>query len=219
MPESYDDLDAVRKIVDTLSPFEAEDQKRITRWAYEKLGLEFEITAPQHPVTSQAIPVSEIPAASAAPSPTPTTPTPNSSITNIKSFVEEKSPNNDMQFATTVAYFYAFEAPEQQTKEEIGYQDLQESCRLTGKERLAQPGQTLRNAAHNGLLDKGSAKGTYKINTVGENLVALTLPSTDGGGKPKTPRKRTRKSTSKKTTNKTPQKAVKKATQKNSRKK
>jgi len=31
MPESYDDLDAVRKIVDALSPFEAEDQKRISK--------------------------------------------------------------------------------------------------------------------------------------------------------------------------------------------
>jgi hypothetical protein len=35
-----------------------------------------------------------------------------------------------------------------------------------------------------GLLDKGLERGTYTINSVGENLVAMTLPGT-GNSQPK----------------------------------
>ena len=34
----------------------------------------------------------------------------------------------------------------------------------------------LNNAHTLGLLDRGAEKGTYSINSVGENLVAMTLP-------------------------------------------
>jgi hypothetical protein len=37
------------------------------------------------------------------------------------------------------------------------------------------------NAHHQGLLDRGE-RGKYEINAVGENLVALSLPSSQGGG-------------------------------------
>jgi len=48
---------------------------------------------------------------------------------------------------------------------------------MVGRARLENPGQTLRNAHHGGLLDRGEGRGLYVINTVGENLVAMTLPS------------------------------------------
>ena len=82
-----------------------------------------------------------------------------------------------MQFAATVAYFFAFEAPEAEQKKSITAADLMDACRKVGRDRLQNPGQTLRNACHNGLLDKAEDRGAYKINTVGENLVAVTLPS------------------------------------------
>ena len=82
-----------------------------------------------------------------------------------------------MHFATVVAYFYRFMAPEK--KETVGAADLQEATRLVGRSRLANPGQTMINAAASGLLDK-AGRGQYRVNTVGENLVALVLP---GDGK------------------------------------
>ena len=181
MPNTHDDLDAIRTIIDTLAPFDPEEQNRIVRWAFEKLGLSVGSTAPL-PAPS--------PTQTAPPQPTLTPPaTPAPSNRDIKSFIDAKNPANDMQFASAVAYFYAFEALEEHKKAEVGSEDLQEACRLTGRQRLTNPGQTLRNAAYNGLLDKGSEKGTYKINTVGENLVALTLPAGASERKPKGPRK------------------------------
>ncbi len=65
-------------------------------------------------------------------------------------------------------------------KDAINKDDLQEATRKAGRERFGNPLQTLSNAHILGLLDKGSEKATYTINSVGENLVAMTLP---GDGK------------------------------------
>lgn len=71
------------------------------------------------------------------------------------------------------------------------------------------PGQTLRNACYQGLLDKAEEKGAYKVNTVGENLVAVTLPN-DAGGPAKPKRK---KVPTKKKKVSIPKKAAKKKSQ------
>jgi hypothetical protein len=90
--------------------------------------------------------------------------------------VEKKIPSSDTQFAATVAYYYRFEAPAHLRKESITSEELQEACRQVGRDRLPKPAQTLVNAHHQGLLDRGE-RGAYIINTVGENLVAMALPS------------------------------------------
>lgn len=163
MPEQQDDLDAVRTLVLTLEPFDPSDRERIIRWAREKLGL----------------PVAPLPQGSAAPSTSVAEPARTATqvprVTDIKSFVAEKNPTSNNDFAATVAYYYRFEAPEDQRKETINAADLQEACRLTGRERLAKPAQTLVHAYTAGLLEK-AGRGTYSISTVGENLVAVTLP-------------------------------------------
>jgi hypothetical protein len=218
MPDAHDDLDAIRTIVEELKPFEPEEQMRIVRWAFEKLGLHTVPAAQATPSLPGAITPTQVSQQSAAPAPTLPIPTPTNR--DIKSFVAEKNPANDMQFSATIAYFYSFEAPEEQKKSEIGSGDLQEACRLTGRERLANPGQTLRNAAYNGLLDKGSDKGNYKINTVGENLVALTLPASDSGSTTKSANKRQKKKVhAKKPVKKTTKKMAKKSAKKTKKKK
>lgn len=159
-----DDLDAVRTIVGALEGFDAKDKQRILRWVQEKLGL-----------AQQSPPFSSSPATDANLLATP----PAALLgqgSDIKSFVEKKSPSSDTQFAATVAYYYRFESPVQLRKESITSEDLQEACRQVGRVRLPKPAQTLVNAHGQGLLDRGE-RGTYSINTVGENLVAMALPS------------------------------------------
>ena len=102
---------------------------------------------------------------------------PSVGIKNLSTFVQEKNPRNDVQFAATVAFFHRFEAPMDKRKTEINADDLQDATRLAPRERFKYPGQTLRNAHNLGLLDKGSQEGFFAINSVGENLVAMTLPS------------------------------------------
>jgi hypothetical protein len=171
--KALDDLDAVRTIVETLRSFKPDEQQRIFRWVVEKTGL------PQISLVSSI-------GGSAAPSPVkgPILPasSPHSSIpvksvgVDIKSFIDEKRPRSDVQFAATVAYYLRFEAPTDERKDAINKEDLQEACRKAKRDRLKIPYQTLLNAHKLGLLDKGSEKATFAINTVGENLVAMSLP-------------------------------------------
>ncbi len=154
MTKESDDLEAVRILVATLEPFEKTDQERIIRWAREKLGL--------------SIKTGENP---------PSAPPGGSSTggKDLRTFVAEKSPTSDNQFAATVAYYYRFEASKAEQRETITKKDLQDACRLAGRQRLRDPDQTLRNAQNVGLLDKAGT-GAFSINSVGENLVAMTLP-------------------------------------------
>lgn len=160
--QAKDDLEAVRAVIDALDGFEPKDQERIIRWAQEKIGLA--TRAPEGSVTPSVQVASPPPAA------------PGRQGSNIKAFVSEKNPGSDNQFAAVVAYYYQFEAPENEKKEAISSEDLQDACRKAGRQRLSKPGRTLSNAHNVGLLDKAADRGMYRINSVGENLVAMTLP-------------------------------------------
>ena len=162
-----DEFDALRTIVKTLEAFGADDQNRILRWAAEKLGLSQpqRRTAPAADLGSPGIPpaLPEVPLGG---------------TTDIKSFVAQKKPKNDTQFAAVVAYYHRFEAP--QKKDSITQVDLLDACRMANYPRPPAPGQTLRNAVNAGLLDRAE-RGAFSVNSVGENLVAVTLPG-DGTG-------------------------------------
>jgi len=186
MSQQLDDLEAVRTLVTTLEKFEKIEQERIIRWAREKLGLNVVQVQQQAPI--QVIQQ-----------------TGNQQLQNpskdLKSFVNQKNPTSDMQFAVTVAYYYKFEAPENERKDSINSETLQDAARLSSRTRLRNPGQTLINASFNGMLDK-SEKGSYKLNTVGENLVAMTLPQNSSSKKIKKASKSITKKDSKKSSKK-----------------
>ena len=166
MTKLQDDLEAVRVVVDTLQGFDSNVQERIIRWAREKLGL----------ITSS--PLRPDPKDKEQPLDQDRNPSENDSGSDIKTFIASKNPKSDVQFAVSVTYFYKFETSLETKKDEIGSGDLQDACRLVGRARLKDPGQTLRDAHKAGYLDKGSERGKYSINTVGENLVAMALPAT-----------------------------------------
>ena len=212
MSNEHDDLDAVRTIVDTLTQFDTEEQQRIVRWAFEKIGL----AIPEVSISEVQSNQERNATVDKAETPRPETDTRPADKTDIRSFIKLKRPTSDMQFAATAAYYYAFEAPEADKCDEIDSELLQESCRLADRERLQNPGQTLRNAAFNGLLDKGSSKGSFRINTVGENLVALTLPAGDGAKPIPTKRKKKKIPAKAKSKKPAPRKPASKAKKKKS---
>jgi hypothetical protein len=181
MPDK-DDFEAVRAVVAALEGFAPDDQERIIRWAREKLALP--LAAPSaggSPVIPQhsSLLGSAVPAQANTPK-------------NLRTFVDEKQPKSDVQFAATVAYYHRFEAPEPERKNEINADDLRNACRLVNRERLSNPLQTLQNAHKLGLLDRPS-RGQFSINSVGENLVAMTLPGDGRKGPSKTKAKRASK--------------------------
>jgi hypothetical protein len=181
MSTPKDDLDAVRTIVEVIKEFKSDEQQRIFRWVAEKLGFPQPFEPSGHrPPAGAAVP-------GVTPPVTPKQP-PSSSGLDIKSFITNKKPRSDVQFASAVAYYYRFEAPQAERKDEINKDDLQEAARKVNRDRFANPLKTLQNAHQLGMLDKGSEKATFTINSVGENLVAMTLPGTGtNNAKPKKP--------------------------------
>ncbi len=195
MAKTTDDLEAVRTVTTALGGFSPEEQERIIRWAREKLGL---ATAPRNLADTRTPQPPSLAASPRLGEPADQT-QPLSSTKDLKTFVNGKGPKNDIQFATTVAYFYRFEAPPEQRRNEIDAAILQDACRLAGRERLKNPRMTLNNAKNQGLLDKGSKAGKFAVNTVGENLVVMTLPSqSDSVLKGKKPKKSAKKTSGKK---------------------
>jgi len=175
-----DDLEAIRVIVDALKHFDSAEQARILRYATEKIGL----------TGVAALPAPTAPSSIAEPRDTGDEREPKTAA-DIKSFYDEKKPSSDTQFAAVVAYYYRFLASPDAKKGSITKEDLQGACRLVQRRQPKSAAQTLVNAHQQGFLDRGD-RGAYTINTVGENLVAMALPS-DGGTSPARAKRATRK--------------------------
>ena len=114
-----------------------------------------------------------------------------------------KAPKSDQQFTAVVAYFYQFEAKPNDRKEEIDADTMKEAARLAGRPQVARWNMTLTNAKNAGYLD-AAGSGNFKLSSVGENLVAITLPgnAAPGGGKSYTANKKLKKKLSKKSVKK-----------------
>lgn len=96
-------------------------------------------------------------------------------------FVEAKRPKSDVPFAAVVAYYYRFEAAAETRKDSIDVKALQDAARLAGRRRPPTPHATLNSAKNLGYLDS-SERGHFRISSVGENLVAMTLPGGERDG-------------------------------------
>jgi hypothetical protein len=175
-----DDLDAVRAVVDAIKDFKSDEQQRILRWVAEKLGL----PQPFAPAVHASAPLPGPLPSVTSPAQPHVPPVPGGGSMDIKTFIATKKPRKDGQFAAAVAYYCRFEAPLAEREDAINKDDLQEATRKAGRERFGNPLQTLNNAHTLGLLDRGLEKGTFTINSVPENLVAMTLPG-DGATSPK----------------------------------
>lgn len=151
---------------------------RILRWVTESYGVMSPPPASGHAPYQQ-------------PANSPHAPTPHAPhrSKDVRTFVEEKQPKSDLQYAAVVAYYYRFEAPDAQRSEIIDAKLLEDSTRHANWKRLAAPRTTLNNAVKQGYLDN-IERGKFRINSVGENLVAMTLP---GGGDGFTAASRSRK--------------------------
>lgn len=158
-------FDAAGDIAKILESHSKDNQERILRLVVEGLKLADPL-AKAHLGTE---PGPEAPAGEK---------TASTSRKDIKTFVAEKQPKSDVQFATVTAYYFRFEATGTGRKDAISADDLQEAARLAGWKRFGKPYVPLQNAANQGYLDRAE-RGTFQINAVGENLVAMTLP----GGK------------------------------------
>ena len=173
-------FDVAKAIAESLKQLDKQHQEQAIRFASESLGLCAPAPAqvPKGP--------EESPANTASTSTALHTPS-----TDIKQFTAAKAPKSDQQFAAVAAYYYKFIAPEGQRKDAIDKEELREAARLVGPRKV--PGQfALNNAKNSGYLDS-AGRGKFKLNTVGENLVAITLPGDDTSVRRRSGRKKTKK--------------------------
>jgi hypothetical protein len=172
MTKPTDKFEATRIVTETIQEFDPKDQAMIFRWVAETLGLPEPFhgsgTAVNRPA-SMPQPLAGVDAMTGGSAP------------DIQSFVKAKNPRSDVQFAATVAYYHQFVAPESERKTSISQSDLVEACRKARWEIPPNPSLTLNNAFNAGLLDRPE-KGSFSLNAVGENLVALTLPGASKSG-------------------------------------
>jgi hypothetical protein len=191
-------LDAALKIVAELTGMSPDHQSLALKFSIETLGLTLPGTTPSLPASPVPSPESTtIPAVSGA-----------DHSTDIKSFTAMKSPKSDRQFAAVVAYFYQFEAKPDSRKDAIDAEIMKDAARLAGWPQVARWRMTLTNAKNAGYLDSAGT-GQFKLSSVGENLVAITLPGNGapGAGKSsgtakKLPKKSAKKKPSKKSVKK-----------------
>ena len=201
MTKPADKFEATRTVVDTIKDFDPKEQEMIFRWAAETLGLPQPFSAGTRGPGNAASTIAATPQPSILPAAA------SGSAQDIQSFVASKRPRSDVQFAAAVAYYYRFVAPEPEKKTSITEKDLLDACRKVTRQRPKHPYMTLNNAFHAGLLDRPN-KGSFSINAVGENLVAMTLPGDNPAATAKKKSVKTRKP-------KTARKAGKKASAKN----
>lgn len=169
-------FDAAKAIVETLQKLDKkETQAQAIRFACESLGLQAVPSIPPTPFPGGQGHVNAPPRDGLLG--TPERPK------DLYQFTQEKAPKSDTQFAAVVAYYYRFEATAAHQKESITAADLIDAARLAKRARPAKPGNTLSGAMNAGYLDR-VGDGQYRLNTVGENLVAVTLPGNGSDKKP-----------------------------------
>jgi len=171
--ETKSPLGAAQKIVAELEGMSKDDQSLALQFATQTLRLS--PSTPQAPAAPTTVHSHH--------QPTPIAASAAGQSTDIKSFTAAKAPKSDQQFAAVVAYFYQFEASQAQRKDVIDAEAMKEAARQAGRKQVNQWSMTLKNAKNAGYLDQ-AGKGSFKLNAVGENLVAMTLPgnATAGGG-------------------------------------
>src|SRR5262249_6587626 len=96
MPDRVDDFDAANTIADILKDLDAERRQQVLRWVAESFDIA--ISAGTGSAASLGVVAG-------------TTPTATQPASDIRTFVEQKSPKSDVQFAAVAAYFYRFVAP------------------------------------------------------------------------------------------------------------
>lgn len=110
----------------------------------------------------------------AAPSRSGQVPTPQ--VVDIRTLKDQKNPASAKQMACVVAYYLQELAPTGERKDTVNTADLEKYFKQAGFKLPTKLAQILVDAKASGYFDS-PARGEYKLNAVGYNLVAHNLPT------------------------------------------
>lgn len=100
--------------------------------------------------------------------------------TDIRSFKNLKNPKSAREMACVVAFYLQELAPDGERKDTISTADLEKYFKQAQFKLPEKIKQVLTDAKGAGYFDS-SARGAYKLNAVGYNLVAHKLPAAPAG--------------------------------------
>ena len=94
---------------------------------------------------------------------------------HIKRFKEVKKPRSANEMAALVAYYLVNLAPQSERKGTVNQSDMETFFKIAGYPLPKQIRVTLQNAKAAGYFD-AAGSGEYRLNAVGHNLVAHSMP-------------------------------------------
>lgn len=100
-------------------------------------------------------------------------------VIDIRAFKEEKRPSTANEMAAVVAYYLQELAPAEERKSEVDVSDMEVYFKQAGFRLPGVPRVILQNAKAAGYFTS-AARGKFRLNPVGYNLVAHNLPRGEG---------------------------------------
>jgi hypothetical protein len=167
------ELEAIRAVLGALTPLSEEARSSVISYVFRKLGVS---SGEADYVRHRAEPAREV-SRSAQPS--------RSEIVDVRTLKEEKQPSSAREMAVLIAYYLSELAPAIERKDEISADDIRQYFKQAAFKLPASPEMTLVHTRNAGYLDSGSARGLYKLNAVGYNLIVHSLPAGPGTLKPR----------------------------------
>lgn len=191
MSDTNDDpeLHAIQQIITALSELDPEARARVISYVFQRLGISSPAALRETGEIRTGLPDGVEGAAAAGQQ--------GRRQMDMRTFGHEKNPRSANERVAVVGYYLSELAPADERKAEISAADITKYFKQAGFPLPGAARMTLVNAKNAGYLDAGSGRGTYKLNPVGHNLVAHSLPpatSTTQRKSVRANRKRARKS-------------------------
>lgn len=160
---------AIDVIIAALNDLESSSRLIAVKAACEHLDIPFEkeIKVNEQQIPSAITSTNDVPVKEQPLSP--------QKFIDIRTFKEEKRPGNGVEMACVFAYYLANVAPEGQKTNTVISKDVEKFFKQANFILPKVPGQVLRDAKAAGYFDS-AGRGKYKLNPVGHNLVAHSLP-------------------------------------------
>lgn len=183
--EQDKEISAMNEIIASLNNLDGEQRQRVMKYVLERFGA----------VTGEQAPLGIVSPMSQPAQPNGYQNTSNTKIVDIRTFKEEKSPRSAIQMAVLVAFYLQEIASSEERKTTIDSTDIEKYFKQanyklpSGKNGAA---DTLVNAKRAGYFELAD-RGTYKLNPVGYNLIAHSLPNGDGEPRKAKPKAKTKK--------------------------
>lgn len=172
-PEKKSIGSAIDEIISALTDLDDITKLVAVKAACELLGINLGISNNQTiPIQNQKQPITDNPEINSPEQGDK----PQLPIQDIRSFKDDKQPSNGIEMACLVAYYLENLVAEDESSVDIGKADLEKYFKQASFPLPKVPSQTLVDAKSAGYFDSTSKRGRYKLNPVGYNLVAHTLP-------------------------------------------